>query len=68
MTPAIQLRLTGEGYALPLRPEALADLNEFEVRHVLRVLDLDDQQVEVAEAAVALARRGEYPVGGLARA
>ncbi len=57
-----QLVLVGaNGYGLPLRPEALADLNQFEVRHALRCLELDDEQIAAAEAAVELARRGRYP-------
>lgn len=66
MSAAVRLRLTGERYAVPLRPEALASLDQSQVRHVLRVLRLDDQQVDVALAAVEMARRGAYPVGGMA--
>ncbi len=62
MSAAVQLVLDGaNGYGLPLKPEALAELNEFEIRHALRCLDLSDEQIAAAEAAVALVREGRYP-------
>jgi hypothetical protein len=61
VSAAVQLRIDGaNGYGLPLKPEALAELSEFELRHVLRVLDLDDQQMACAETAVAAVLRGDY--------
>ena len=48
------------GYALPVDPVWLAGENCFEVRHILRGLDLDDEQISAAEAAVEMVRRGEY--------
>lgn len=66
---ATQLVLTGATrLRLPLHPQDLVGLSAFELRHQLRVIGLDDAQVGAAEAAVALARRGAYPVGGLAGA
>ena len=64
MTGAVQLRLTSEGFSLPLRPETLVGLNQFEVHHVLRVLELADDQIACVEIAVALVREGRYGVGG----
>jgi hypothetical protein len=62
MTP-VQTRFDGvAGYGLPLRPEALAELSEFERGHML-VLGLHDEQVAVAEAAVAAVREGSYGRG-----
>jgi len=59
---ALQLRIDGAvGYGLPLRPEALAELNEFEIAHILGCLDLDDDQTDAAEAAVAAVQAGVYP-------
>jgi hypothetical protein len=60
---AIPTALAISGYALPVNPVALASEpgDIFTVRHILRGLDLDDEQVEVAEAAVELVRQGVYP-------
>ncbi|HKG76605.1 MAG TPA: hypothetical protein VKA90_03745 [Beijerinckiaceae bacterium] len=58
---AVQTTLTIAGYALPVDPVRLAADNIFEVRHQLRALALDDEQIQAAEAAVEMARRGEYP-------
>jgi hypothetical protein len=58
---AIQTVLAIGGYALPVDPMRLAAENIFEVRHILRALDLADEQIEAAEAAVELVRRGMSP-------
>ena len=59
---AIQLRIGGAvGCGLPLRPTALVALNEFELHHVLAVLDLDEEQRDCAEAAITSVRDGTYP-------
>jgi hypothetical protein len=58
---AIQTALAIGGYALPVDPVRLADESIFQVRHILRTLDLDDQQVACAEQAVALVLEGSYP-------
>lgn len=61
MTP-IQLRIDGaEGYGLPLVPRVLAELNEFEVGHVLACLDLDPEQRRCAHAAIEAVQAGRYP-------
>ena len=65
MVSAVQLRLDGvNGYGLPLRPEALAELTEFEVDHICACLKLDAEQTRCAEAAVALVLTGGYPPRG----
>jgi hypothetical protein len=64
----VQTALAIGGYALPVDPVRLAGENCFEVRHILRGLDLDDEQVAAAEAAVELVRQGEYPPGEAPRA
>jgi hypothetical protein len=56
-----QTRLLITGYALPIDPVRLAGENIFEVRHILRGLDLDPQQIAAAEEAVERARQGVYP-------
>jgi hypothetical protein len=58
---AIQTVLAIGGYALPVDPMRLAAENIFEVRHILRALDLADEQIEAAEPAVELVRRGMSP-------
>lgn len=58
---AVQTVLAIGGYALPVDPVRLAGENIFEVRHILRGLELDDEQIKVAEAAVALVQQGTYP-------
>lgn len=60
---AVQTMPPVTGYALPVDPVALATLpgDIFEVRHILRELHLDDEQIACAEAAVELARQGHYP-------
>jgi hypothetical protein len=63
VTAAIQLRIDGaEGYGLPLRPEALAGLSEFEVAHICSCLELDSEQRQCALAAVEAVQAGRYPV------
>jgi hypothetical protein len=42
-------------------PVRLAAENDFEIRHRLRMLELSDEQIAAAEAAVELVRRGRYP-------
>jgi hypothetical protein len=62
MSAAVQLRIDGAaGYGLPLRPEALAELNEFERGHIFACLDLDPEQGACAEAAVLAVLADEYP-------
>lgn len=61
MISAVQTELVIDRYALPVDPAALAAENIFQVRHILRGLNLSDEQIEVCEVAVELARRGEYP-------
>jgi hypothetical protein len=57
----VQLRIDGAtGYGLPIRPQALAELSDFEVGHILLCLRLDDEQETCVEQAVALARAGAY--------
>jgi hypothetical protein len=63
VSAAIQLALDVRGYALPLDPEALAELSAFEVGHICSVLRLDEEQVECVEAAVAAVLAGEYGGG-----
>jgi hypothetical protein len=63
MSPT-QLRLAADGYGLPLRPEALARLNQFERHHVYACLGLDAGQEACAEAAVAAVERDEYAGSG----
>jgi hypothetical protein len=62
VSAAIQTALPVAGYALPVDPIALArepgDI--FAVRHILRGLDLNDEQVAAAEEAVELVRQGLY--------
>ena len=61
---AIQPRIDGVmGYGLPLHPEVLAELNEFEVGHIFSVLQLDGEQEQCAEAAIASVRDGTYGKG-----
>jgi hypothetical protein len=60
MSAASQARLTDQGYGLPLRPQALASLSQFEIRHILRCLDLDGEQIEAAEEAIRRVRQGSY--------
>jgi hypothetical protein len=60
MSAAVQLMLVEGGHALPVDPVLLANENCFEVRHILRGLDLDDEQIACAEAAVAAVRAGTY--------
>jgi hypothetical protein len=57
----IQTALAIARYALPLDPHELATDNCFEIRHQLRGLELDDEQIAAAEAAVELVRQGMYP-------
>ncbi len=57
---ATQLAMPVTGLALPVDPAVIARLNDFEIRHQLRGLDLDDQQIEVCEQAVELVRQGVY--------
>ena len=59
----IQTTFAIDGYTLPVDPVRLAGENIFEVRHQSRGLALDDEQIQAAEAAVELVRRGEYPAG-----
>lgn len=60
--PGTQLRIDGiNGYAVPLRPEVLADLDPLEVAHVCMCLRLDDEQTGCVEEAVAAVRAGCYP-------
>lgn len=63
MRSAIQTVLAIGGYALPVDPARLAGESIFELRHILRGLDLDDEQIAAAEAAVEMVRRGRYPEG-----
>lgn len=60
---AFQTALAVNGHAIPVDPFALARLpgDVFEVRHILRGLDLDDEQIAAAEAAVEMVRLGRYP-------
>jgi hypothetical protein len=62
---AIQTALAIGGYAVPVDPVALAQEpgDIFAVRHILRELHLDDQQIACAEEAVEMARWGEYAKG-----
>jgi hypothetical protein len=53
--------MTMDGLALPVDPLVIANLNNFELRHQLRSLDLTDEQIAAAEAAVALVQQGAYP-------
>jgi hypothetical protein len=64
VTGGVQQRLDVQGYALPLDPHVLADLSEFEVAHVLACLDLDDEQRDCAEQAVAAVLAGVYGRAG----
>lgn len=57
---AIQLALDVRGYALPLRPEVLADLNQFEVGHICACLRLDPEQTACVEQAVEAVDAGTY--------
>jgi hypothetical protein len=63
VSAGVQTTLAIGGYALPVDPVRLAaepgDI--FTVRHILRGLDLDDEQIAVAEEAVGLVRQGVYP-------
>ncbi len=61
MSAAVQTRLPVAGYSLPVEAARLTGLSCFELRHQLRELDLDDEQVAAAEQAVEMARRGHYP-------
>jgi hypothetical protein len=62
VSAAIQLRIDGaEGYGLPLRPEALAELSEFELAHICSTLELDADQRRCAQAAVEAVQAGRYP-------
>jgi len=58
---AVQTTLAIARYSVPLDPFELSADNCFEIRHQLRGLELDDEQIAAAEAAVKLVRRGEYP-------
>ena len=61
MSAPIQQRIDGvAGYGLPLRPEALAELSEFELAHILYCLELDDEQIVAAEEAVRRVVAGTY--------
>lgn len=61
MSAAVQTVLAIGGHALPVDPVRLAGENCFEVRHILRGLDLDDAQIAAVEEAVELVRQGVYP-------
>ncbi len=61
----VQIALAIGGYALPVDPMRLAGENIFEVRHILRGLELDDEQIAATEAAVELVRQGRYPKGAV---
>jgi hypothetical protein len=62
VSSAVQLRIDGaQGYGLPLKPESLSGLSEFERGHIFATLGLDNEQREAVEAAVAAVRGGTYP-------
>jgi hypothetical protein len=60
---AVQTTLAVDAHAVPVDPAALAEEpgDIFAVRHILRGLDLDDEQIAAAEAAVELVHEGRYP-------
>jgi hypothetical protein len=63
VSAAIQLRIDdATGYGLPLRPEALAELSEFERAHIFGSIGLDPEQRQCAEAAIEAVQAGRYLV------
>jgi hypothetical protein len=59
---AVQTALElGGRYTLPIDPARIAHESCFEIRHQLRGIELDDEQIAAAEAAVALVLEGTYP-------
>jgi hypothetical protein len=60
VTAGVQPRLLSGGFGLPLDPVRLLQENEFERRYIFGEIGLDDEQIAAVEAAIELARRGEY--------
>lgn len=59
--PGIQLRLDVKGWALPIRPELLAYLDEFERSHIAMCLRLDDEQTRCARRRSSLSVTAPTP-------